>query len=39
MVATNLLLAAFGVGSLTLVLANYTLQRKRHAALIDNTRI
>ena len=36
MVAANVLIAAFGVGSLVLVFANYTLQRKRHAALIDN---
>jgi len=36
MVTPNMLIAAFGVGSLALVLANYTLKRKRHAALIDN---
>jgi hypothetical protein len=32
----SLLIAAFGVGSLTLAFASYTLQRKRTAAPIDN---
>jgi hypothetical protein len=38
MVATSVLIAAFGVGSLALSFAKYTLQRRRYAALMNNGR-